>query len=147
MNGQVGGSNVNVQHAIELGTDMLHSFSNDMPSGFYDSIRKMVTMMETAKKGVTVGDGTVFDMEKLYGRMLVVGQQCHIDLRRVFSFELAPHPLSLFDEYGKIRNDTEATLVTKLAVLTSSEPPYLANVFHVTSPKTGTVQTYVNSFR
>ena len=28
---------------------MLHSFYNDMPSGFYDSIRKRVTMMETAR--------------------------------------------------------------------------------------------------
>ena len=116
MNGQIGGSNVNVQHAVELGTNMLHSFYNDMTSGVYDSIRKRVTMMETAKKGVTVGDGTVFDMEMLYGRMLVVSQQCHIDLRRVFSFELAPHPLSLFDEYSEIRRDTKATLVTKLAV-------------------------------
>ena len=92
MNGQIGGSNVNVQHAVELGTDILHSFYNDMQSVFYDSIRKRVTMMETAKKGVTVGDGTVFDMDKLYGRMFVIGQQCHIDLRRVFAFELAPHP-------------------------------------------------------
>ena len=154
MNGQIGGSNVNVQHAVELVTDMLHSFYNDMPSGFYDSIRKRVTLMETAKKGVTVGDGTVFDMEKLYGRMLVVSQQRHIDMCLVFSFELAPHPLSLFDEYGEIRKVTKATLVTKLAVLTSSvEPPYLrivdgnAIVFHVTWPKCGTVQTYVNSFR
>ena len=65
MNGQIGGSNVNVQHAVEFGTDMLHSFYNDKPSGFHDSIRKRVTMTETAKKGVTVGDGTVFDMEKL----------------------------------------------------------------------------------
>ena len=97
--------------------------------------------MQTAKEGVTVGDGTVFDME---------------NMRQVFSFELAPHPLSLFDEYGEIRKDTKATLVTKLAVglLTSSiEPPYLsivdgnAIVFHVTWPKCGTVQTYVNSFR
>ena len=46
-----------------------------------------------------IGDGTVFDMEELYGRMLVVSQQRHIDLRRVFSFEVAPHPLSLFDEF------------------------------------------------
>ncbi len=36
MNSQIGGSNVNVQHAVELGADMFHSFYNDMPSGFYD---------------------------------------------------------------------------------------------------------------
>ncbi len=150
MNGQIGGSNVNVQHAVELVTDMLHSFYNDMPSGFYDSIRKRVTLMETAKKGVTVGDGTVFDMEKLYGRMLVVSQQRHIDMCLVFSFELAPHPLSLFDEYGDMRKDTKATHVAKLAVSLftySVEPPDLSivygnvMVFHVTWPKCGTVQT------
>ena len=58
-----------------------------------------------------VGDGTVFDRKKLYGRMLVVSQQRHIDIRRVFSFELAPHPLSLFDEYGDTRKGTKATRV------------------------------------
>ena len=101
-----------------------------------------------------VGDGAVFDMEKLYGRMLVVSQQRHIDLCLVFSFELAPHPLSLFDEYGDMRKGSKATLVSKLAVLASSvEPPDLsivdgnAMVFHVIWPKSGTAQTYVNSFR
>ena len=154
MNGHIGGSNVNVRDAAELGTEMLRSFYKDMPSGFYNSIRKRVTTMETAKKGVKVGDGTVFDMEKLYGRMLVVSQQRHIDLRRVFSYELAPHPLSLFDEFGDMRKGTKATLVTKLAVLTSSvEPPDLgivdgnAMILHVNWPKSGTVHTYVNSFR
>ena len=125
-----------------------------MQSGFYVSIRKRVTMMETAKKGEGVGDGTVFDMEKLYERMLVVSQQRHIDLRRVFSFELAPHPVSLFDEYSDMRKGTKATLVTKLAALMSSvEPSDLSivdgnvMVFHVIWPKSGTVETYVNSFR
>ena len=33
-------------------------------------------MMGTAMTRVTVGDGTVFDMEKLYGTMLVVSQLC-----------------------------------------------------------------------
>ena len=49
MNGLIGGSNVNVQDAAELGTDMLRSFYNDMPSDFYDSIRERVTTMETAR--------------------------------------------------------------------------------------------------
>ena len=78
MHGHIGGSNVNVQDAAELGMDNLRSFYNDMPRGFYASIRKRVT----ARKGVKVGDGTVFVMEKLYGRMLVVSQQRHIDLRQ-----------------------------------------------------------------
>ena len=101
-----------------------------------------------------VGDGPVFDMDKLYGRMLGVSQQCHIDLRREFSFELAPHPLSQFDEYGDMRKGTKATLASKLAVLASSVEPLdicsvdgNAMVFHVTWPKSGTVQTYVNNFR
>ena len=77
-------------------------------------------------------------------------------MRRVFSFELPPHPLSLFDEYGDMRKDTKATHVTKLAVSLftySVEPPDLsildgnAMVFHVTWPKSGTVQKYVSSFR
>ena len=62
MNSHIGGSNVNVQDAAELGTEMLRSFYKDLPSGFYDSIRKRVTTMETAKTGVKVGDGTVFDI-------------------------------------------------------------------------------------
>ena len=50
MNDHIGDSNVNVQDAAELGTDMLRSFYNDMPSGFYVSIREMVTTMETARR-------------------------------------------------------------------------------------------------
>ena len=42
--------NVNIQDATELGTDMLCSFYNDMPSGFYDSIRERVTTVETARR-------------------------------------------------------------------------------------------------
>ena len=106
--------------------------------------------METAKKGVKVGDGTVFDMEKLYGIMLVVSQQRHIDLRRVFSFELAPHPLSLFDEYGDMRKGSKAKLVSKPAQLKTPDLSIVdgnAMVFHVIWPKSGTVQMYVNSFR
>ena len=60
MNGHIGGSNMSVQDAAELGIDMFRSFYNDMPSGFYVSIGKGVTTMETAKKGVKVGGGTVF---------------------------------------------------------------------------------------
>ena len=89
-------------------------------------------------------------MEKLYGRMFFVSQQRHIELCLVFSFELAPHPLSLFDEYGDIRKGSKATLVRKPAQLKTPDLSIVdgnAMVFHVIWPKSGTVQTYVNSFQ
>lgn len=39
---------------------------------FISPLFKKITTMEVMKKGVKIGDKTVYDMEKLYGQLLVL---------------------------------------------------------------------------
>ncbi len=63
-------------------------------------------------KGVKVGDRLVYDMKKLFGRLLVISQKRDITLENM-SYKLAPLPSSLF---GEPRKSTMSKLVHKLAV-------------------------------
>ena len=40
----------------------------------------------------------VYDVKTLFSRLLVVGQQCNINMADIFQFELSPVPLALIDE-------------------------------------------------
>lgn len=123
VNGHLAPDTVNVQNAVEIGELMAVKFQQKLPGGFYDPIKKSVITLEVLQKGVKLGDRTLYDMEKLYARMLVVSQQRHINLEDLLSFELAPFPFSLFDEFGEMRSGNKAALVPKLAV-------YMSEVFH-----------------
>ena len=107
---------MNVHNAVSIGMKMAVDFQGSLPNGFHEPLRKQVTTMETLKKGCKVGNGFVYDMEKLYGRLLVVSQKRDINLKTLLSYELAPLPPALFDDYGGLWKGTKATLLHKLAV-------------------------------
>ena len=104
------------------------------------------------KKGAKIGDKILYDMEKLYGRMLVVSRKRKLDLEKVFGYELAPLPSSLFDELGEMRKGKKAILVSKLAIFTISFVPDVsiidgnAQLHHITWPKSGTATTFATNF-
>ena len=52
-------------------------------------------MKTTVRLGDTVA---VYDMGKLFGRLLILLQKREINLDIVFTYELAPMPSSFFDE-------------------------------------------------
>ena len=54
------------------------------------------------------------DPEKLYGRLLLVSHKREISLENVFSFELAPLPSSLFDEYGLMWKSNKSSFASKM---------------------------------
>ena len=56
--------------------------------------------MEKIKKRAEVGDDSVYNIEKLYARLLVISQSTDIHPPEVFKHELSPVPSALFDEYG-----------------------------------------------
>ena len=72
--------------------------------------------MELLKKAVTVKGKAIYDIETLFSRLLVVGQQRSIDIADVFLFELSPVPPALIDEYGCLRKGDKAVLVKSLSV-------------------------------
>ena len=85
--------------------------------------------METAKReGMKVHRNTVFDMEKLYARLLVISTKRHLPLEVVISYELCPMPTFLFDDYGLMKSTKKSTLVTKLDVLSGEDEPEIPEV-------------------
>ena len=59
--------------------------------------------MEYLKKGVNIGDKVVFDLESIFLRLFIVGQQRDMELMPIFGYELCAIPPSLVDEYGCLR--------------------------------------------
>ena len=108
--------------------------------------------METAKKGVKIGEEMVYDMENLYGRVPVISQKRDITLEHMLSFKLTPLPSLLFDECGEKRKGTKLTVVSKHAVLSeeSIEPDVDLvdgnGMHHMVWPKVGTVNNLLDSF-
>ena len=98
VNGHIADEKVNVHNALAIGERMAAEFKGQLPEGFYNSLHSDVTTMESMKKGVKVGDKTVYDMERLYGRLLVISEVRNITLEYVLGYELAVVPPALFDE-------------------------------------------------
>ena len=152
VNGRLASDQVNVMDTVTIGKEMVNEFERELPSGFYKPLKKKVITLETIKKGVEIGDKTVYDMENLYGCMLVVSQQRKLDLEKVFAYELAPMPFSLFDEFDEMCNGNKAVLVSQRAIFTPSFQPDVtiidgnAKLYYVTWPKSGTVSTFANNF-
>ena len=115
-NGQVAPDTVNVQNALAIGSEQSRQLSASLSSEFHKTIKKKVKTMELLKKAVTVKGKAIYDIETLFSRLLVMGQQRSIDIANVFQFELSPVPPALIDEYGCLRKGDKAVLVKSLSV-------------------------------
>ena len=154
VNGRVAPKEVNVDNALEIGQSMAARFTKGIPLRFYAPIKKQVISMEVVKKKVKIGNVDIYDMEKLYARLLVISQKRNIDLAGVFEYELSPVPSSLFDEYGDMRKGTKSTIIQKYAVFSESlsEPVDLElidgneSLYHCQWPKKATMKVFVKNF-
>ena len=152
-NGQVATDTVNVQNALAIGTEQSRQFSISLSSEFHKTIKKMVKTMESLKKAVTVKGKAIYDIETLFSRLLIVGQQRSIDIADVFQFELSPVPPALIDEYGCLRKGDKAVLVKSISVsiITPSVPDVVLVdggqlLYHVVWPVSGTTGDLAASF-
>ena len=101
--GCIADERVNVYNATDIGTRMASNFKESLPTGFYSPLHKEVVAMECMKKSVGFNDSSmVYDMEKLFGRLLVLSQKRDMSLEELLSYEIAPVPSSLFDNYGRM---------------------------------------------
>ncbi len=101
VNGQVASANdVNVQDAVKIGQDMQKAFLASLPDGFHNTIKKKVKTMQVLKRSVKMNNKTIYDLEAIFARLLIVGQKRNLELSAVFQHELCPVPPSLIDEYG-----------------------------------------------
>ena len=99
---------------------MAAAFRESLPKGFYSPIKKYVITMEILKNCVQVKDKVIYDIEKMYGRLIVLSQKRDVTLKQMLCFELSPVPPSLFDDYGGMRRGNKAVLVHKLAFFTKT---------------------------
>ena len=102
--------------------------------------------MENLKRGMKVGSKTVFDMEAIFIRLLMVGQQRQLHMSQIFQYELCAIPPSLIDEYGCLRKGNKYALANRLGVQQSAaQPPDIVIVdtqqllYHIVWPHGGTV--------
>ncbi|CAL8361042.1 unnamed protein product [Merluccius merluccius] len=107
-NGQAAPDIVNVQDALAIGGEQSKQFSTSLCSDFHKTIKKKVKSMEALKKAVIVKGKIIYDVEMLFSRLLVLGQQCSVDVGDIFQFELSPVPTALIDEYGCLRKGNKA---------------------------------------
>ena len=59
--------------AVDIVLTMACSFRNTLPNGFHGKISNQVKTMEQLKRGIKVDGKTVFDLEAIFIRLLVVG--------------------------------------------------------------------------
>ena len=89
VNGQVvSETEVNVQDAVAIGQDMRTSFASSLPGGFHRPIKKTVKTRQVLKRGVKIKGKTVYDLEAVFARLVIVGRNRNVDLADVFQHEL-----------------------------------------------------------
>ena len=97
VNGQVAPQTVNVQNALEEGIKQRVFYDSLITQAFQCTIQRKVVTMEAMKKSVIIKGKPIYDMEALFARILIVGQQCGLDLKDLFMLELCPIPPFLMD--------------------------------------------------
>ena len=78
--------------------------------------------MQEKKKVVIVNGKPIFDIETLFARLLVVGQQRGVEVTDIFQYELSHVPPSLIDEFGCLRKADKTVLVKCLGVPVNRAP-------------------------
>ena len=111
VNVQVEPTNVNVQDALHIGSTQSEMFTALLPGAFHSKIERKVKTMQNMEKVFIVNGKPSFDIETLFARLLVVGQQSGVEVTDIFQYELSPVPPSLIDEFGCLRKADTTVLV------------------------------------
>ena len=145
---------VNVMEAAVIGERLAAGFRASLPTGFHSTISTPLKTMQHLKKGMKLGDRTVFDLETVFLRLLRIGQQRQLELADIFKYELCLVPCSLIDEYGCLRRGSKSPLAHKLCVQTQNrEVPELVIIdasqllYHIVWPFRGHVSDIVESIK
>jgi hypothetical protein len=152
VNRKVADDSINVTDALVIGEEMERDFVKSLPNGFHNPITGRVKTMEIMKRGIKVGEKTIYDMEALFSRLLIVGQSRNVSIASVFEYELCGVPPSILDEYGLLRKGNKSNLLKRLAILSTEPcPPDEVIVdagqllYHIVWPCGGTVSTVATS--
>ena len=113
--------------------------------------------MENRKKGVKAGEKMVLDPEVIYARALALQTiNPEFDLEKLLVYELAPYPMSIFNEEGLMRTCKKSKLMAGLKVEVPArmvgKPDAIfldgcAILWVVGWPTQGNIGSFVKSFR
>ena len=94
VNGLVAPTQVNVYDALHIGSPSSEKFAALLPGAFHSKNERKVKTMLEMEKDVIVNGKAIFDIETLFARLLVVGQQRGVKVTYIFQYELSPVRLS-----------------------------------------------------
>lgn len=113
--GQIAPSDVNVADSVVMGESMEKNFIDSLPKGFYGTISSPVKTMSVLSKQMKASKKQpCIDLETIFLRLLMIGQQRQIELEPLFAYELCVVPSSLIDEHGVLRKGNKSGLVKRL---------------------------------
>ena len=111
LTGQIAQTNVNVADSILIGEKMEREYITSLPNGFFNPISSPITTMSVSKKQVKDKQfRLVIDLESIFLRLLMIGQQRQMEIEPLFACELCAVPPSLIDEHWCLRKATSQTL-------------------------------------
>ena len=88
VNRQVAPTKVNIQDAFYIDITQSEKCAALLPGAFHGKIERKGKAMQGMKK-VVVNDKAIFDIETLFCRLLVVGQQRGVGVTDIFQYELS----------------------------------------------------------
>ena len=99
--GMIAPATVNVDDALNIGNSMLEDFGKTWPRGFHNKISTKVRSMEITSKSINAGDRKMYDLNIIYSRVIaLLSSHRDIQVKDVFSYELAPIPTAMFTVDG-----------------------------------------------
>lgn len=155
ISGQIAANDVNVADSIAIGVKMERKYIASLPDGFYNPISSPIKTMSALKKKVKGNKvRPQIDLESIFLRLLMIGQQRKMELEPLFAYELCAVPSSLIDEHGCLRKSNKSALVKRLGVLETL--PIAADIviidvsqlfYHIVWPHGGSPSDLIASIR
>ena len=121
--GEESDSSCNVHNAVSTGQKQMENFKADLPDSFRSTLTSKVVLMSSAKDKATRKNpkNDQYNVDLIFSRVLLLLGTNQIEFENLFDFELAPVPMSMFDESGMARyTKSKSDLMKKLKVEESS---------------------------
>ncbi len=117
VSGQMADRNCNVHEAVSRGKEVIQTFRNSWPSGFYQTISQSVVVMDASMRFIKIGEYRVYDQSFIFARIsdLILSNK-EMKMEDCLATKLVAYPPTYFDEEGKSRIGTKSTLISALAV-------------------------------
>ena len=84
VNGQVAPTKVNVQDALHIGITQSEKFAALLPRALHSKNERKLKALPEMKMVIIVNGKAIFEIETIFARLLVVGQQRGVEVTYVF---------------------------------------------------------------